>query len=652
MEEKHVLIIMIALFIVSFIFLFSIIGIPIMLNPNRGQSATLYQDNLNELNKYIDEFLLTKANDIEKEINNLNIKISNNDNLGESAFNDTMKELNESIQKYNEAQGLYYENEERIDVLEKLIDKLEREIDHLESQISSLQSSISSEKQKEEPNKSRINSLKKRIANHRENINKRIKEIKEFEYRIKESKSLLIQLNNDLSNFKTIVENNGKEYLKLLSDDGGYNYYEHKIAGFKNGFNKEKFINEIKKQLDIIFLMEINSLARPDTKVKDENVSVKYSNNNLIINSKPLIKEAINAYIDKITYNEFIVNENEDLLSYDRAIIVFERFADNLATRPIYKDYVLSPIPYFYVNKIHNYYIINDYTKILNKLLNIENGYFKKIIEAKGMKKNDVIEYFKNNMEENWLLSLGLENYYDEKHFANIEEEVNKKNPEGQIEILSRADYFMKSFNRSFLTYFPDQKLVGNFLSDFTNNARIGISDYLYPVNKESINLIYSQIPNNYMLISDGEDKIWEQTNKIRENLILSEIKSEKKEINKIGNIVSGNKSIGIGDLGFMQHIIDDPNLTFKKLYSNSIPVYSRYELKPGDLAFYHNPEIKEEGHIFGVYAGNNEFYHFNSYILYEDNNKTFKDVKIVKKPGNFNIFMRYYPINRGENND
>lgn len=620
-----------------------------MLNPNRGQSSSLYKENLKELNTYIDDFLTYKADQIEKEINDLNENIAINKNLGESGLNDILEDLEDTIKEYNKNKGLLYENQERIVVLNEYIDKLEAEIAELEAEIDSLKEAIRQEKSEDDPSESLISSYISQISRCREKISIKRNEIKEAENRIREAENLIVQLNYNLDNLKLLIQNLDDDYLKFLGEDGTYNYFEHKVAGFENGFEKDKFKEEIKKQIDIVLIMEINTLGRPDTKIKDEYVTVKYKDDRLTINSKILIEEVLNAYLDNITYNQFIVHEDEDILSYDRTISAFVTFTDEKAENPIYKDYFVTEIPYFYVNQVHSYYVIHDYIAILQKLLNIDNGYFKDIIEADGMNENDVLEYFENNMKENWIMSLGIEGYYGVNHFDEVENEVKNRNPEGQQEILSRAEYFMKSFNDSSLTYFPGQKLEGVFISDFINEIRIAISNYFNPVEKDLLNEVYNQLPGDYMLISDGEDKVWNYSNDIREELIIPDIGSEKKEITKVGSILSGQKSLGIGDLGFMQHVLNISTLTFRELYSQSIPLYSKNELEPGDLAFYYNPDSKEDGNIFGVYAGNNEFYHFNSYILYENNGD---DVKIVKEPGDFNLFMRYYPINRGENND
>ena len=58
-----------------------------------------------------------------------------------------------------------------------------------------------------------------------------------------------------------------------------------------------------------MFLLEINSLVRPDTKVRNEVVTVSHTNATLP-NSKDVIRAVLDVMIQKVEY--------EELITYDK----------------------------------------------------------------------------------------------------------------------------------------------------------------------------------------------------------------------------------------------------------------------------------------------------------------------------------------------
>src|SRR5690554_854700 len=154
MNEKNIIIIMIAVFAITSLILIIAIAIPVSLNQNLGQTPDVFEENINELNTYIEGYFYQKAEEIEKNIKELNNQINSNQDLGISALTNILSELKMGVEEYNNIQGLINENKEMINKLEQYIEKLENEIENLKITQNNLEEELKRERRKEEPSQS------------------------------------------------------------------------------------------------------------------------------------------------------------------------------------------------------------------------------------------------------------------------------------------------------------------------------------------------------------------------------------------------------------------------------------------------------------------------------------------------------------------
>jgi hypothetical protein len=143
-------------------------------------------------------------------------------------------------------------------------------------------------------------------------------------------------METELEEIQVLINELDKEYLSFLKDE---NYIEEVVAGFGmfRILNERTFVSEMKKHINKMLLLEINSLVRPDTKVRNEVVTVSYTNATLPVNSKDVIRAVLDVMIQKVEYEELITyDKNNKNLEYKKRICGFEGFNDELAEQPIY----------------------------------------------------------------------------------------------------------------------------------------------------------------------------------------------------------------------------------------------------------------------------------------------------------------------------
>lgn len=645
MEDKQAIRIMIFIYGLTFFMSLAVVSIPVLLNPNRGLTQGEFLVNEVHLEEMIDDYLRELYNKIEIEM-----EILRDIAFGKKMqLEDIILNIGLTVKEYNDRVNLIAENNERLNILKPKKEALEKEIKDINNRISEIEREISNERNKEDPDYGKINTLTSNVEKLKNELREKEKELQNIESRILSAEEEIEIMEMELEEIQVLINELDKEYLSFLKDE---NYIEEVVAGFGmfRILNERTFVNEMKKHINKMFLLEINSLVRPDTKVRNEVVTVSYTNATLPINSKDVIRAVLDVMIQKVEHEELITyDKNYKNLEYKREFVVFEGFNDELAEQPIYNTYLLEPIHYYQKNRIHNYYVINDPYFIIEKLLEGEN-IFKEVISADGLSKEEVMEYFELNLTDNWVIDLNTGKYLSVEHFKDIEKEVEKRKLNGGLDLVSKAARFMSLFNGSELSYLPGQGLEGDFATGHINNMRVEIEENLLPLEAEEVLAkIKAMIPEGeYLLLTEGELKVWEEVNRIKiEELTDETYKSEKILVEEVGNIFSGKRGFGIGDIGFLQYIFDNRNMTFLELYSNSLPITEKEKLKPGDLALYHSPEFVDDvNNIFGVYAGDGTFYHFNSYKALQNPEQTnIENIEVVKAPANFTIFMRYFPV-------
>ena len=330
-----------------------------------------------------------------------------------------------TVKEYNDRVNLIAENNERLNILKPKKEALEKEIKDINNRISEIEREISNERNKEDPDYGKINTLTSNVRKLKNELSEKEKELQNIERRILSAEEEIEIMETELEEIQVLINELDKEYLSFLKDE---NYIEEVVAGFGmfRILNERTFVSEMKKHINKMLLLEINSLVRPDTKVRNEVVTVSYTNATLPVNSKDVIRAVLDVMIQKVEYEELITyDKNNKNLEYKREFVVFEGFNDELAEQPIYNTYLLEPIHYYQKNRIHNYYVINDPYLVIKKLLEEEN-IFKEVISADGLSEEEIMEYFELNLTDNWVIDLNTGKYLSEEHFKDIEKKLRK----------------------------------------------------------------------------------------------------------------------------------------------------------------------------------------------------------------------------------